>query len=261
MRRLTIAICIMTAVTSNLSSTQIVTNNVLTRVFQIRYAGQLGTAFTLDVDNRQYLITARHVVENIGAEGEIELRREEGWHKIKVRSIEVKPAKVDIAVLAPSVVVSPSLPLAAGMDGLYVSQQVAFVGFPYGMISGASGVNLGYPIAFVKHGVCAAFDVHDRDAPSLWVDAHNNRGFSGGPVVFTNKATNGLTVAGVVSGFRHEEEPVFENGKKTKATIRENTGLLFAYSIDAAVRAIKANPIGVQIEEPHSQAAAADPGP
>lgn len=226
---------------------QTVPSNVLTRVFQLRYNGTLATAFTLDIDGRQYLVTARHVVKGMPTESSIELRRESDWQKVSVKLVEVKPQEVDIAVLAPASPISISLPLEAGMRGLYVSQEVAFVGFPYGMLPEIAGINLGYPIAFVKHGVCAAFDFHKEQYSAVWVDGHNNPGFSGAPVVFHDSKTKRMTVAAVVTGFRHAEEPVRQNGKETGATVRVNTGLLLAHGIDPALKAIRDNPIGAPI--------------
>jgi hypothetical protein len=57
---------------------QMVSSNVLQRVFQIKH-DMLGTAFTIDVDGRQYVITARHLVSKIGDAGEIQIRREAEW--------------------------------------------------------------------------------------------------------------------------------------------------------------------------------------
>ena len=39
-----------------------VTSNVLTRVFALRIASQQASGFTIEVDGRQYHITARHAV-------------------------------------------------------------------------------------------------------------------------------------------------------------------------------------------------------
>ncbi len=38
--------------------------NILNRTFHMSYGGSTGTCFTVDVDGRQYLVTARHVVQS-----------------------------------------------------------------------------------------------------------------------------------------------------------------------------------------------------
>jgi S1-C subfamily serine protease len=224
--------------------------NVLTRVFQLRYKGGLATAFTIEVDGKQYLVTARHAVIGIAAKDVVELRRETDWQSVEVRPIPVAPPEVDIAVLAPAALVSPTLPIELGVKGLYVSQDVAFVGFPYGMLAGVTGVNEGYPIAFVKHGICSAFDFHEKAYMTVWIDAQNNEGFSGGPVIFTDLAKARYTVAAVVSAYRVAELPVLANGKDTGALVRANSGLMLTFAIDPAVKAIKANPIGAPLNAP-----------
>jgi hypothetical protein len=221
-----------------------VPKNILTRVFQLRYKGALATAFTIEVDGKQYLITARHAVPNIGATDTIELRREADWQKVAVRTINVEPADVDITVLAPSSQVSPTLPIELGVKGLYVSQDVAFVGFPYGMVAAITGINQGYPLAFVKHGICSAFDFHANKYMTVWLDAQNNEGFSGGPVVYSDFGNKRHTVAAVVSAYRVAELPVLAGGKDTGAVVRANSGLMLTFAIDPAIEAIKRNPIG-----------------
>lgn len=41
-----------------------ITTNVFNQVFHVRYANATGTAFTVDLDGRQYLVSARHVFPN-----------------------------------------------------------------------------------------------------------------------------------------------------------------------------------------------------
>ena len=50
-----------------------VTSNVIQRTFHIRYGSTTGTAFAIDRNKRQYLITARHVVKGITSGSSIEI--------------------------------------------------------------------------------------------------------------------------------------------------------------------------------------------
>ena len=61
MLKLRIVLVIISLVPS-LSEAQMVPQNVLTRVFNLRMGSQTATGFTIEVDNRQYLVTARHVI-------------------------------------------------------------------------------------------------------------------------------------------------------------------------------------------------------
>src|SRR5271157_2435182 len=83
-----------------------VTSNVLRRTLLIQ-ASETGTAFTIEVDNRQYIITAKHVVGTLPNEAEstIKIRKKSGWSDLKVRVFKCDEP-VDIAVLVPPVQVT-----------------------------------------------------------------------------------------------------------------------------------------------------------
>jgi hypothetical protein len=66
-------------VATSLAQAQVPTSNVIYRVLKIRTPTDTGSAFTIEVDGRQYLITARHLLEGFGSEGDIELWMEERW--------------------------------------------------------------------------------------------------------------------------------------------------------------------------------------
>ena len=42
-----------------------ITANVVNRIYKIMYNGHTGSIFTVEADNKQYIITAKHLVENI----------------------------------------------------------------------------------------------------------------------------------------------------------------------------------------------------
>ena len=60
-------------------------------------------------------------------------------------------------------------------------------------------LNRELPVPFVKAGVVSAIIV--GDASRIYIDAHGNKGFSGGPVVFVpnGRPAGELRVAGIVS--------------------------------------------------------------
>ena len=88
-----------------------ITINVYHRVFHIQYGQGTGTAFTIDVEQRQYLITARHLVQGLSSPGIIKLFRKNQWNNIQVQPIWCSDSSVDIAVLVPPQQLSPSFPL------------------------------------------------------------------------------------------------------------------------------------------------------
>ena len=229
-----------------LSEAAVVPTNILQRVLNVRVGTSTGTAFTIEVDGRQYLITAKHVLESSSSLTQIDIFHNDAWVMLPCKRIALEPETVDIAVLAFDQQITKILPIQVGIKGTYVSQEVFFVGFPYGLSIDGRELNAGFPLPFVKHGIVSAFG--KRGEPFI-VDAINNLGFSGGPIVRPDSATN-PTIIGVVSGYRWTPESVFIKDQRTELSIQANTGLLIAYDIDYAIEAIKKNPIGWRVQLP-----------
>ena len=102
---------------------QIVNANIMTRVLQ--------------VDGRQYLITAKHLTGERDI-GEIEIWWEQ-WRRTKVSVVGMGEGREDIAVLSAKGALTQSLPIEVGSGGITVGQSVRFLGFPLG-IAGNSGI-------------------------------------------------------------------------------------------------------------------------
>ena len=49
-----------------------VTTNIVRRIFRIKTTGE-GTCFTIDVKNRQYIVTARHLVDKIVGQSSVKI--------------------------------------------------------------------------------------------------------------------------------------------------------------------------------------------
>ena len=234
-------------VSSELWGAAMVPSNILTRVFSLRYGDQQATGFTIEVEGRQYLITARHLLLPAPSEGVIEIFHDSNWVKLSFRSIQVEPSTIDIAVLALPQQISSLLPIELGFKETFLSQAIFFVGFPFGLSIDGNTVNRGFPIPLVKHGIISSFG--GTNEPFL-IDGINNPGFSGGPIVRVDNKPN-PTIIGVVSAYKASQEAVYQGKSKTDLTIQANTGLLVAFAIDYAIDAIKKNPIGFIIR-PHS---------
>jgi S1-C subfamily serine protease len=230
---------------------QVPTSNVLYRVLRLRNAGETGSAFTIEVDGKQYLITARHLLKGFGGEGEIELWLDGHWSRMKARAIYPSKEIVDIAALDLGRPVTITFPLAASSGGLTLGQQAFFLGYPHGLGSSVSVSDLppGFgEIPFLKSGIVSALDDRDPAASILYLDGQNNPGFSGGPIVFWHAASNSFRVAGVVRGYRNEALPVLKKkdleDPAAKAYndlyTRANSGIVIGYDIRHIVEAIRA---------------------
>jgi hypothetical protein len=209
--------------------------NILYRTFFIR-AGQYGTAFTLDIDGQELLITAAHLLPDDRNLTEIQVMRDGKWFGLPCEVVGVGAGELDIAVLKlRQRLTDPQFTVAAKFGDCYVGQDVFFVGFPYKMwldygpnVGGQAG-------AFLKKGALSGYLV--GPPKTLYIDALNNEGFSGAPLYFfRNGNMHDPCIAGVVSKYRIEHESVLDGaGQATDLKVAYNTGFLVAYDIAHAL--------------------------
>ena len=109
-----------------------VTTNILQRTFQFSFGKDGGTCFTIDYENRQYIVTARHTVKSITDSATIHIKHEKVWKPCPVNLVGHCEGKVDISVLAAGSQISRQHPLPPTTGGITLGQDVYFLGFPYG---------------------------------------------------------------------------------------------------------------------------------
>jgi hypothetical protein len=254
------------------------TFNVLMRVLMIRAGDKIGSAFTIDVDGRQYLVTAKHVVAALKANDTIHIWKEGAWVPIKMDVFRCD-GSVDIAVLVPPEQLTNTFPLDPTMAGIRFAQDVYFAGFPYGVyFTEAQNLSKFYPFPFLKKGIISAQAKDPSGELAIYLDGHNNPGFSGGPIVYRDLDHNDVwifKVAGVVSGYQPELTPVLnpvklkpnedlsqveawrirtERGQRvrfedTDQMVSTNTGIVVGYDIKHAVELIRKHPIGPKVTQ------------
>ena len=226
-----------------------ITKHVIQRVFQIRCGEKRGSCFTIDVDEKQYICTAKHVLDGFGS-GKVELFHDGKWKYLDVECVGYGSNDTDICVLSSQMQLSLPSPLEPTADGIVLSQEVFFLGFPYGIATEMGDLNRQFPVPFVKKAILSARPQGDQRV--LLLDGHNNPGFSGGPVVFikAGQPKNRYRVASIVSAYRSAPEPIVDQGgAKTPLTYHANTGIVISYDIRHALDAIHANPIGCPITQ------------
>jgi hypothetical protein len=152
-----------------------------------------------------------------------------------------------------------------------------FIGFPYGIFTSGQSINLLYSIPFTKKAVMSALE-NVNGVVRIFLDGHNNFGFSGGLIVYRDLDSNELVykVAAVVSGFRHDITSVLKpeeikpedvrpediaqgrilrrDGRlfrlhDTEKLVKFNTGIVLGYKIEHALDLIYKNPIGPQVSD------------
>jgi hypothetical protein len=257
------------------ASAQIV-SNVLDRVLMIQGPVFTGSAFTIDVDGRQYLITAKHMVAGLKEKDTIHVRKDDRWAPLEVTTFRCDDP-IDIAVLVPPSQLTVDFPLEPSSKGLAVGEDAFFVGFPFGQ---ATSVRLNgiYPMGLAKKAMVSGFDpLQSQKGMGIILDGYNNPGFSGSPVVFRDLSQPGFVykVAAVLVAFRPEAGPVrpaqtvrpeqitaedraqsriiedrgqyLRLGEETGTFVSLNSGVAISYDIFSAVALIRQHPVGPKV--------------
>jgi hypothetical protein len=238
-----------------------------------------GSIFSIDVDQREYWITAKHLLNGrlhppygvIGAKS-IALKIlnpiGEGEQWLPETFSVIDPGDdIDIVVLAPAtpILSNPIPSLATGADQLFLGEDCEFLGFPYGGGWRAGTSLQSFWMPFVKHCTVSAFWGNSFGIKKVWVlDGINNEGFSGGPVIFGTSPQQ--RIFAVVSGYytepvevvpfdsaklnhekKYHDEPSSQPANDNahgREKVNVNSGFIVAFDISYAIDAIKKNPIG-----------------
>ena len=228
-----------------------ITNNIIGRTFLIAVGSDTGTCFTYENKLCQYLITAKHVLESLDCKNgdtiQVKLFHDKKWPRISCKFYVHENEEIDIALLELEEIKFPIPHVNYKSQFISFGEDLFFFGFPYGMYSPDDGkVNNKFPIPFVKKGVLSNM-INEDGVTSIYLDAHNNTGFSGGPVIQIKK-DNSINVIGVnVSYLKHDntvelEEQDFDGHLFLKAfEYYENSGIMKAHSIHHIHEIIKQN--------------------
>jgi hypothetical protein len=227
------------------------TANVLGRVVEIRSGAATCSAFTIEVDTKQYLVTARHCTKGVTNAKQIDVRLGDVWQPLEGQIILPTNPDVDIAAIPLPRARTITYEFEPTSSGMTVGQPVYFLGYPSGLSTkrNSAGTRDSFDVAFVKAGILSAVDSRNHDAVVIYVDGLNNPGFSGGPIVFRPKPDAPFRVAGVVSGYKGEGTPVLKRKDLTDSSapafkelyVRANAGIVFGYDIVHIVKAITAS--------------------
>lgn len=121
-----------------------------------------------------------------------------------------------------------------------------FLGFPFGRYVDVGEMHNRFPLPFIKRAVVSALNV-GKENP-VYLDGHNNRGFSGGPVAFQHFKTKEWRVGLTMSAYATTEEPLLTTkGPSPTFKVEQNTGLIVAHHARCATDVIENNPIGFKV--------------
>jgi hypothetical protein len=225
-----------------------VTVNVLNRVVQVRSQAGTCSAFTIELDEKQYLVTARHCLKGVNDASGLEIRQGTTWKPVNGPAFFPSNEDVDIAAIGLAKRLTVAFEFQPTTDGIGLGQPVYFLGFPSGLSTKWTPTDTSSldEVAFIKAGILSAMDSRNPHAVVLYVDGHNNPGFSGGPIVFRPAPNAPFRVAAVVQGFKGEGTPVVKredlNDPKAPAYqglyTQANSGIVVGYDITHIVQAI-----------------------
>ncbi len=202
----------------------------------------------MDVDGKSYLVTAKHFANCISDEGVFQIQHDNQWKDLKVKLVAHAAGEIDISVFAPPFRLAlPGIPLEADMGGLSYGQDVFFLGYPYGFFGELGALNHNFPMPFVKRALVSCVEQDPSGVTRVFLDGHNNPGFSGGPVVFQKSGSKEFKIAAVISGYKAVNEPVFKEATPLPFTVRYNTGIIISYSVQHALTLVRNNAIGPKI--------------
>lgn len=227
-----------------------VTTNVFQRMFKIRVGDSQGSAFSIERQGRQYLVTARHVLGGVTQLNAIDVWYEEQWRSINLEIVGIGDGLIDVVVLTAKFQVSPTYPLCLNAAGLALSQPAYLLGFPFGQHSSGAEINRGLPLPLVKSGIISSMQF--GDIKQIYIDAYANEGFSGGSVVFQPQHgfddPHELRVAGVISGCLEVQKQIWDDTGNCLGATTENTGIAVAVDAQHVADLIDANQIGFRIQ-------------
>jgi S1-C subfamily serine protease len=219
-------------------------SDILRRTFKIRFGDQpdFGTGFTVEVDGRQYLITAAHVVAAGLAMGlPIEVEKGGDWQAMLPTLVGITTdSRGDLAVLALDRRLGgpDDPPIQLAEMTVFMGDHLLFAGFPFGLGIPISG---GYPIPLMKAAMLSGF------TDGYWfLDAMNNEGFSGGPVFVDGRP---IKVIGVVTGYVQTPHAAADSkdGGASGLVVMENSGIMYATKIGFATAVIRQRPVGFKL--------------
>lgn len=219
--------------------TSIVDQSLMLNVFFLRFGNFNGTTFTLTAKDRQYLITAKHIfkVVETGSVVEFDLFNKD-WKNVKGVLTHHPNPKIDVSIVdigRKIITDATDNDFIPTSQDLVIGQDLAMLGFPYGLFT-APGERTSYPTPFVKKAVFSAIDISEDFGGILYLDGHNNPGFSGGPVAFFDYSKKKAYIVGVISGY------IPQNGLIETPfgdwNYKENSGIVMAYCIEHALQII-----------------------
>lgn len=202
--------------------------HITERVFRIFHGGRTATAYTVDKDGQQFLVSASHVFDGSDSVDEVKIFHARQWKNCNVsvcyNSFEVG----DTIIFQLENKIAPISRTDFGPN-FVLGGWAYFLGFPLDFGGDAREINNRYPMPFIKAALISNFYTDREGLVEIYLDGHNNKGFSGGPVVVESlDKGREFNIMGTVSGYITEPVRNEEGGAES---YQVNAGIIQAYSI------------------------------
>jgi len=214
----------------------LVNQPLIESTFFIKIGPQTGSAFTLTDNKNQYLVTAKHIIKGYtgGKSIKIELFHDKKWKSIDAKVYLHDNITIDIVVFKLPSFIAPICDIKSDAK-ILMGQDVYFLGFPYGLHS-ESDLNRSFPFPFIKKATFSCVHSNPKTGTIFFLDGHNNKGFSGGPVGFFDQTMEVTYIIAVISGYIPQEGEI--DSPIGKLSYNENSGIILAYDVKHAYEII-----------------------
>lgn len=209
---------------------------------RIRYRHGPATAVYFSVYGYHFVLTASHVAKDMQKGDKFEVRFKRDWVSVGVRDVEHDDEQFDICAILPETQWGQGLDEQASTDFVYVGEEVAFIGFPLNLEVYLTTGDLGWPMGLVKSGIFSGSVPRPSDGKlRYFFDAHNNVGFSGGPIVAQRHGI--LKVAALVSEYWYDRPlPLMKKDSagvetETDYFVAPNSGFMIGVPIEMGLKA------------------------
>jgi S1-C subfamily serine protease len=227
-----ISTCLLFVIAFTSYSQDFVTELELSRTFNIRKDSSMGTCFLINEKQKNYWVTAKHVLGAVKNNQKISfsILQDTSWLIATGTVLIHSNPIIDIAVIV-SDDTSSVYAITLNQTQIALGDEGFFLGFPFGMkTKDNSQINKGFPFALIKKCVFSG-NYTGQGEQVFFLDGNNNPGFSGGPVFFKNRQNptdRKLYLAAIVSAYVNQKNQMI-----TPLGIfdyNENSGIILAYS-------------------------------
>lgn len=185
--------------------------DILSRVLYIQTSNGKGTGFAVSIDGKEYLITAKHVIDSptcLAAIGEkLKIYKNDEWVDYTINHIyRHSNNELDVCAISFDNQIMPKSlsSIEINCEGMRHGENCRFLGFPETWNTDGKehncipigGETWPYPIPFIKRCIMSK-PAYISGLNIYYIDSVVNKGFSGAPLIFQHSKTGKLQIAGV----------------------------------------------------------------